>query len=552
MRAATILIADDDRSIRTVLSQALGRIGHDVRTTGTAANLWRWVSDGEGDLVITDVVMPDENGLDLIPRIRKIRPDLRIIVMSAQNTLLTAVRATERGAFEYLPKPFDLKEVVEVVQRALAEKDTKRDTVSPQFEPEEEALPLIGRSAAMQDIYRVLARLMNTDLTVMVTGESGTGKELVARALHDYGKRRFGPFVAINMAAIPRELIESELFGHEKGSFTGATEKRQGYFESVNGGTIFLDEVGELPLGTQARLLRILENGEFIKVGSSKVQKTDVRVVAATNRNLLDRAQQGKFREDLYYRLATVPIRVPKLSERKEDIPLLFKKFSSDFAENNHREMLDLSPGAQTLLENYPWPGNIRQLKNISEQICVLENGNWISEEALKHYLPPAVNQLPMLLEKTAEGNYDGMSERDVFYKVLIDLRRDVNDLKKVVFGLIDSQDGSQVPIPTNLKQENSGFRNYPVSEDSRFLQTPAHTSNELNSYPHSNEDEDDFIDAETYGIEESNDLSLESKEIELIRLALSKNNGKRKKAAEDLGISERTLYRKIKQYELD
>jgi two-component system, NtrC family, nitrogen regulation response regulator GlnG len=231
MSAATILIADDDRSIRTVLSQALGRIGHDVRTTGTAANLWRWVSDGEGDLVITDVVMPDENGLDLIPRIRKIRPDLRIIVMSAQNTLLTAVRATERGAFEYLPKPFDLKEVVEVVQRALAEKDLKRDPNAHKRDPEEEELPLIGRSAAMQDIYRVLARLMNTDLTVMVTGESGTGKELVARALHDYGKRRFGPFVAINMAAIPRELIESELFGHEKGAFTGATNRYAGRFE---------------------------------------------------------------------------------------------------------------------------------------------------------------------------------------------------------------------------------------------------------------------------------------------------------------------------------
>ena len=220
MSGATILIADDDRSIRTVLSQALGRAGYDVRTTGTAANLWRWVSDGEGDLVITDVVMPDENGLDLIPRIRKIRPDLRIIVMSAQNTLLTAVRATERGAFEYLPKPFDLKEVVEVVQRALLERDTHAGASAAAMTPEEDALPLIGRSSAMQEIYRVLARLMNTDLTVMVNGESGTGKELVAQALHDYGKRRSGAFVAINMAAIPRELIESELFGHEKGAFT--------------------------------------------------------------------------------------------------------------------------------------------------------------------------------------------------------------------------------------------------------------------------------------------------------------------------------------------
>jgi len=411
---------------------------------------------------------------------------------------------------------------------------------------------IIGNAPLLNAALQTAVKVAPTDMNVLIQGESGVGKESFSKIIHHLSGRKHAPFIAVNCGAIPEGTIDSELFGHEKGSFTGASEKRQGYFESVNGGTIFLDEVGELPLGTQARLLRILENGEFIKVGSSKVQKTDVRVVAATNRNLLDRAQQGKFREDLYYRLATVPIRVPKLSERKEDISLLFKKFSSDFAENNHREMLELSPGAQSLLENYPWPGNIRQLKNISEQICVLENDNWISEEALKQYLPPAVNQLPMLLEKTADGNYDGMSERDVFYKVLIDLRRDVNDLKKVVFGLIDSQEGSQVPIPANLKQENSGFRNYPVTEDSRFLQTPSHVTSEINSYPHPTDDEEDFIDAETYGIDESNDLSLESKEIELIRLALSRNNGKRKKAAEDLGISERTLYRKIKQYELD
>jgi len=411
---------------------------------------------------------------------------------------------------------------------------------------------IIGNAPLLNAALQTAVKVAPTDMNVLIQGESGVGKESFSKIIHHLSGRKHAPFIAVNCGAIPEGTIDSELFGHEKGSFTGASEKRQGYFESVNGGTIFLDEVGELPLGTQARLLRILENGEFIKVGSSKVQKTDVRVVAATNRNLLDRAQQGKFREDLYYRLATVPIRVPKLSERKEDISLLFKKFSSDFAENNHREMLELSPGAQSLLENYPWPGNIRQLKNISEQICVLENDNWIGEEALKQYLPPAVNQLPMLLEKTADGNYDGMSERDVFYKVLIDLRRDVNDLKKVVFGLIDSQEGSQVPIPANLKQENSSFRNYPVTEDSRFLQTPSHVTSEINSYPHPTDDEEDFIDAETYGIDESNDLSLESKEIELIRLALSRNNGKRKKAAEDLGISERTLYRKIKQYELD
>ena len=259
MRTGNILVADDDRAIRTVLSQALGRQGHTVQTTGTASTLWQWVNDGAGDLVITDVVMPDENGLDLIPRIKKLRPNLRVIVMSAQNTLLTAVKATERGAFEYLPKPFDLRELLGVVERALSE--PKGEAASPELDPEreEERLPLIGRSPAMQEIYRVLARLMGTDLTVMVYGESGTGKELVSRALHDYGKRRQGPFVAINMAAIPRELIESELFGHEKGAFTGAANRFVGRFEQAGGGTLFLDEIGDMPLEAQTRLLRVLQ-----------------------------------------------------------------------------------------------------------------------------------------------------------------------------------------------------------------------------------------------------------------------------------------------------
>ena len=243
---STILVADDDRAIRMVLSQALGRLGHDVRMTANAATLWRWVADGDGDLVITDVIMPDENGLDLIPRIKRVRPDLRIIVMSAQSTLLTAVKAAERGAFEYLPKPFDLRELVNVVERALSVPQTGA-TAAPDEAEVEEPLPLIGRSPAMQEIYRAIARLMGTDLSVMITGESGTGKELVARALHDFGKRRSGPFVAINMAAIPRELIESELFGHEKGAFTGAMARSMGRFEQAKGGTLFLDEIGDMP-----------------------------------------------------------------------------------------------------------------------------------------------------------------------------------------------------------------------------------------------------------------------------------------------------------------
>jgi two-component system nitrogen regulation response regulator GlnG len=262
----TILVADDDRAIRTVLTQALARLGYDVRTTGHAATLWKWVEDGEGDLVITDVVMPDENGLDLVPRIRKLRPELRVIVMSAQNTLLTAVKATERGAFEYLPKPFDLKDLVATVQRALTQ--PRESAVAPgKGDDGQEKLPLIGRSPAMQEIYRVLARLMGTDLTVMITGESGTGKELVARALHDYGKRRSGPFIALNMAAIPRELIESELFGHEKGAFTGANQRHAGRFEQAQGGTLFLDEIGDMPLEAQTRLLRVLQEGEYTTIG---------------------------------------------------------------------------------------------------------------------------------------------------------------------------------------------------------------------------------------------------------------------------------------------
>jgi two-component system nitrogen regulation response regulator GlnG len=391
MSGATILIADDDRSIRTVLSQALGRAGYDVRTTGTAANLWRWVSDGEGDLVITDVVMPDENGLDLIPRIRKIRPDLRIIVMSAQNTLLTAVRATERGAFEYLPKPFDLKEVVEVVQRALLERDTHAGASAAAMTPEEDALPLIGRSSAMQEIYRVLARLMNTDLTVMVNGESGTGKELVARALHDYGKRRSGAFVAINMAAIPRELIESELFGHEKGAFTGATNRYAGRFEQAEGGTLFLDEIGDMPIEAQTRLLRVLQEGEYTSVGGRTPIATNVRIIAATHRDLRAAVRQGLFREDLYYRLNVVPLRIPPLRERSEDIPELVAHFLTN-AEAEGMSVKSFVPEAMSRLQNYRWPGNVRELENLVQRLTALYSQDVISVEIVEAELAHAAS----------------------------------------------------------------------------------------------------------------------------------------------------------------
>ena len=264
MPSGHILVADDDAGIRTVLNQALTRAGYEVRATGTVAGLWRWVAAGEGDLVITDVVMPDDNAFDLLPRIKRMRPDLPIIVMSAQNTFMTAIKASERGAYEYLPKPFDLRELVAIVGRALAEPKRRREDVEA---APAEVMPIVGRSPAMQDIFRVLARLMQTDLTVMISGESGTGKELVARALHDYGKRKGGPFVAINMAAIPRDLIESELFGHEKGAFTGAAARSVGRFEQAEGGTLFLDEIGDMPMEAQTRLLRVLQQGEYTTVG---------------------------------------------------------------------------------------------------------------------------------------------------------------------------------------------------------------------------------------------------------------------------------------------
>ncbi len=325
MNSGSILVADDDSAIRTVLNQALSRAGYEVRSTGNAATLWRWVSQGDGDLVITDVVMPDENAFDLLPRIKKARPDLPVIVMSAQNTFMTAIRASERGAYEYLPKPFDLKELMAIVGRALSE--PKERSPAADKANEFDSLPLIGRSPAMQEIYRLLARLMQTDLTVMISGESGTGKELVARALHDYGKRRSGPFVAINMAAIPRELIESELFGHEKGAFTGANNRSSGRFEQAEGGTLFLDEIGDMPMEAQTRLLRVLQQGEYTTVGGRTPIKTDVRIIAATNKDLRVLIQQGLFREDLFFRLNVVPLRLPPLRERAEDVPDLIRHF---------------------------------------------------------------------------------------------------------------------------------------------------------------------------------------------------------------------------------
>jgi two-component system nitrogen regulation response regulator GlnG len=367
MSKGMILLADDDAGIRTVLNQALSRAGYQVRLTSNASTLWNWIAQGEGDLVITDVVMPDENIFDILPRIKKHRPYLPVVVMSAQNTFMTAIKASESGAYEYLPKPFDLKELINIVGRALSEPKQQMHAV----QQEGLDIPLIGRSAAMQDIYRVIARLMQNDLTVMITGESGTGKELVARALHDYGKRQKGPFVAINMAAIPKDLIESELFGHEKGAFTGATGRSAGKFEQAEGGTLFLDEIGDMPMEAQTRLLRVLQQGEYTTVGGRVPIKTNVRIVAATNKNLQTLIHQGLFREDLFFRLNVVPMRLPPLRERLEDIRDLVQHFFA-LGEREGLPSKQLLPEALDILVRYRWPGNVRELENLVRRLAAL------------------------------------------------------------------------------------------------------------------------------------------------------------------------------------
>ena len=380
MSAKTILLADDDSSIRTVLTQALTRAGYSVRATATATVLWRWVSEGVGDVVVTDVILPDENAFDMLPRIKKHRPRLPVIVMSAQNTIMTAIRATELGAYDYLPKPFDLNVLLQTVARAI-EQSSKVSTAAP-MRPATESLPIIGRSSAMQEIYRVIARLTQTDLTVTIFGESGTGKELVAQALHDFGKRKRGAFVAVNMAAIPRELIESELFGHEKGAFTGAVSRSAGRFEQAEGGTLFLDEIGDMPLEAQTRLLRVLQQGEYNSVGGANPIKTNVRIIAATHRDLRRMIAQGQFREDLYFRLNVVPLRLPPLRERLEDLPDLARHFLIA-ATRGGLPHKDIAPEALDALRMHHWPGNVRELENIILRLTAMEIDDTISKASV-------------------------------------------------------------------------------------------------------------------------------------------------------------------------
>ena len=447
---------------------------------------------------------------------------------------------------------------------------------------------IIGNAPALNYAINVAMQVAATDLTVLITGESGSGKESFSKIIHSLSARKHGQFIAINCGAIPEGTIDSELFGHEKGSFTGAVDSRKGYFETTNGGTIFLDEIGEMPLGTQARLLRVLENGEFIRVGSSKTQKTDVRVVAATNANLMDAVDKGKFREDLYYRLNTVPIFVPPLRERGMDIELLFRKFTTDFAERYRIPPLQLTDDARRTLVLFPFPGNIRQLKNIAEQISILESeqNKPIDSETLARYLPqPQQPNRSLALYGHANGtNAENFSERELLYKVLFDMRRDVNDLKKLMRDVLGSEhDGGQIlhkhkdlfdsispeadprqsaetSITRFLPATNGSFQNssFPGNPDNLARNSPP--SETYGSHPpvqifddvDGDVNDDPDVEDVTHETEDDDSLSLERQEKEMIMKALRRNNNKRKYAAQALGISERTLYRKIKQYEID
>ncbi len=394
---------------------------------------------------------------------------------------------------------------------------------------------IVGNSAGLNRALDIACQVAPTDLSVLITGESGTGKESFPKVIHAYSIRKHGAYIAVNCGAIPEGTIDSELFGHEKGSFTGAHETRKGYFEVANGGTIFLDEVAELPIATQARLLRVLESGEFIKVGSSSVQKTDVRIIAATNVALSQLIQNGRFREDLYYRLNTIPIQVPPLRERKEDIYLLFRKFAADFAQKYQMPVISLDSEARHLLENFYWPGNVRQLKNVTEQLSIIENDRVINTETLKRYLPDVgMQKLPTLYTGAAHSDDSTFaSERDILYKILFDMRNDMNELKRIVHELTTANqiDGRQ---PYVEQPPYPGVRSAKIVNPISIDSVDANQSH--------------ITDTEEL-VEES--LSLQEQEAELIRKALSKHGGKRKAAAEELGISERTLYRKIKEYDI-
>ena len=414
---------------------------------------------------------------------------------------------------------------------------------------------IIGTSELLNRAIDIAVQVAPTDLSVLITGESGVGKENFPQIIHYYSHRKHGPYIAVNCGAIPEGTIDSELFGHEKGSFTGATADRKGYFEVADGGTIFLDEVGELPLSTQVRLLRVLEAGEFIKVGSSKTQKTNVRVVAASNMNMIQATRDGRFREDLFYRLNTVPIAIPALRERKDDIVLLFRKFASDFAEKYRMPAVKLTEDAKVMLTNYYWNGNVRQLKNITEQISVIEQQREISAQILKTYLPKDdIERLPAIFSKSGNDQKIFNSEREILYQVLFDMKKDMNDLKKLVHDIMNNRQGdnhtSESLLPSNFLNHKDTIITSPVSGQDFKTDKPGRDSSHFSENP---EYEESYQDAEEYNeFENQKPLTLEDMERQMIKKTLEKHRGKRKSAADELQISERTLYRKIKEYGIE
>ncbi|MBT2242993.1 nitrogen regulation protein NR(I) [Sphingobium sp. BHU LFT2] len=381
----TVLVVDDDPAICVVVGEALRRQGHKVKIAGSIRERTALMESFSPDILITDVMLPDGDGLDGVAEIIERKPDLNVIILSAQNTLNTAIRATEKGAFEYLPKPFDLNELARAVADALGHRSGGADATEQGLP--HDGLPLVGRSPAMQEVYRTIARVLSNDLSILVLGESGTGKELVAEAIHSLGQRRTRPFVAINMAAIPRELIEAELFGYEKGAFTGAQARTAGKFEQAQGGTLFLDEIGDMPMEAQTRLLRVLQSGEVTTVGGSKPVRVDVRIIAATNKDLPRLIEENRFRQDLYYRLNVVPVSLPPLRERREDVILLARHFL-DRAAQDGLPRKALAEDAAQLLMAYHWPGNVRELQNIMQRLAVLSRENVIAADMLRHALP--------------------------------------------------------------------------------------------------------------------------------------------------------------------
>ncbi|HBJ76321.1 MAG TPA: transcriptional regulator [Porphyromonadaceae bacterium] len=534
----TILIIDDEKNIREGLAANFEMEDYNVKTASTGEEGLELISKGDIDLVITDLRMPGITGEQVLAKVTAETPGIPVIILTGHGSIDSAVDAMRHGAYDFLTKPLNLDQLDMIVKRALESREMslQHQQLKKELEGHEVLNNMIGKSAAMQKVQETIRKVADSRASVLITGESGVGKELVADAIHKLSSRKDNSFIKVHCAALSETLLESELFGHEKGSFTGALADRKGYFEVSNGGTIFLDEVGELPLSTQARLLRVLETGEFIKVGSSKVQKTDVRIVAATNLDIPKAIKKGKFREDLYYRLNTVPISVPPLRDRGEDILLLFRKFANDFAEKYRMPSIQLTEDSKRVFLKYRWPGNIRQLKNITEQISIIERERDITPDILEHYLPNiGGSNLPTVFLGEEQENLSFQKEREILYQLIFELRRDVNELKSMM-----CRRGNKTnSLPTNeISSVLPQTANHEVQ--SIELQSPS-------SKP--SKDKHKIEEAESY---EEETISLEEMEKEMIKRALERHKGNRRNAAQELKISERTLYRKIKDYNLE